>query len=129
VRPILATKNRYYRDRFFTRRLFAPPRRAVPAGWVRPVAPVPSTPTEALPANASAESTLAPAVQPAKGKRGRRGRKATREDIERIDSLTLDDFDLDLSRVQLPDKVEGERLTEREMQLAVQSFLTSLKER
>jgi type IV secretion system protein VirD4 len=129
VRPILATKNRYYRDRFFKRRLFAPPRRAVPAGWVRPAAQVPSTPTEGLPANASAESTLAPTAQPAKGKRGRRSRKATREDIERIDSLTLDDFDLDLSRVQLPDKANGERLTEREMQLAVQSFLTSLKER
>jgi type IV secretion system protein VirD4 len=129
VRPILATKNRYYRDRFFKRRLFTPPRRAVPAGWVRPAAPAPSTPTEGLPANASAQSTLAPTAQPAKGQRGRRSRKATREDIERIDSLTLDDFELDLSRVQLPDKAEGERLTQREMQLAVQSFLTSLKER
>lgn len=129
VRPILATKNRYYRDRFFRRRLFPPPRRAVPAGCVRPPAPASSTPTEGLQVKASAESTLAPAVQPAKGKRGRRSRKATLEDIERIDSLTLDDFELDLSRVQLPDKAEGERLTEREMQLAVQSFLTSLKER
>jgi type IV secretion system protein VirD4 len=123
VRPILATKNRYYRDRFFKRRLFPPPRRAIPAGYVRP--PAPRAPIEGSPVDAAAESTLAPT----KPKRTRRSRKATLEDVERIETLTLEDFDLDLSNVQLPDKAEGERFTEREMQVAVQSFLSSLKER
>jgi type IV secretion system protein VirD4 len=131
VRPILATKNRYYRDRFFKRRLFPPPRRAIPTGHVRPAPPPPAPPTpiEGMAADTRTDSTLTPTVPPAKSKRARRSRKATVEDIERIDSLTLDDLDIDLSHVQLPDKAEGERFTEREMQMAVRSFLTSLKER
>jgi type IV secretion system protein VirD4 len=131
VRPILATKNRYYRDGFFKRRLFPPPRRAIPTGHVRPAPPpsAPPTPIEGIAADTRTDSTLTPTVATATPKRGRRSRKATVEDIERIDSLTLDDLDIDLSQVQLPDNAEGERFTEREMQMAVQSFLASLKER
>ena len=58
-----------------------------------------------------------------------RSREANPKDIERIDSLTLEDFDLDLSRIEIPEKAEGERLTDHEMHAAVESFLSSLKER
>ena len=58
-----------------------------------------------------------------------RSREATPKDIERIEDLTLEDFDLDLSRVEIPEKSDGERLTDPEMHLAVESFLNSLKER
>ena len=58
-----------------------------------------------------------------------RSRESNPKDIERIDSLTLEDFDLDLSRIEIPQKAEGERLTDHEMHAAVESFLSSLKER
>jgi type IV secretion system protein VirD4 len=126
VRPILAKKNRYYRDRFFKRRLFPPPAHAVPDNHQRPP-PVPAASSDFQ--AAAADATTAPAGDTPKPKQARRTRKATRADIDRIDTLTLDDFDIDLSKFQLPQKAEGERLTEREMQIAVESFLSSLKER
>ena len=52
-------------------------------------------------------------------------RDATVDDIERIEFLTLDDFAVDHSRVAVPDR-EG-RLTEGELNAAVDSFLKSLE--
>jgi hypothetical protein len=54
-------------------------------------------------------------------------RAATIEDLDRIESLTLDDFETDFSRVELPVTEPGERLTEQELGAAVESFLASLK--
>jgi hypothetical protein len=51
-------------------------------------------------------------------------REATVKDIERIETLTLEDFATDFSKVQIPDK-EGP-LADPEMDLAVDSFLGSL---
>jgi hypothetical protein len=55
-------------------------------------------------------------------------REATAEDIDRLGSLTLEDFAAPLGDVRLPQKAEGERLTQDEMNAAVQSFLDSLRE-
>ena len=59
----------------------------------------------------------------------RRSRRATPQDIERIDEMKLEDFDVDLSGVELPQKPEGERLTTQELDSAVESFLSALQER
>ena len=53
-------------------------------------------------------------------------RDATAEDIERIESLTLEDFAADFSAVELP--TEG-RMSEDQMKHAVESFLETLRER
>jgi predicted methyltransferase MtxX (methanogen marker protein 4) len=51
------------------------------------------------------------------------------DDIDRLESLTLEDFDVDLSRVKIPEKAPGERLTSEELNTAVDGFLESLKTR
>jgi hypothetical protein len=51
------------------------------------------------------------------------------KDLEQIDSLTLDDFAVDWSRVEIPDKSNGERLSDEEMHRAVESFLATIRER
>jgi type IV secretion system protein VirD4 len=56
-------------------------------------------------------------------------REATVDDLDRLESLTLEDFDVDLSRVKMPEKPPGERLTQDELNTAVESFLDSLKTR
>ena len=56
-------------------------------------------------------------------------REATVEDIDRMDSLTLEDFDVDFGKVQIPEKPPGERLSSEELHSAVDSFLDSLRER
>ena len=52
-------------------------------------------------------------------------REATVEDIERIESLTLEDFATDFSKVPIPDG-EGP-ISEPEMKTAVDTFLNSLE--
>ena len=56
-------------------------------------------------------------------------REATVEDIDRLESLTLEDFDVDFDRVKVPEKPDSERLTSQELQSAVESFLDTLRER
>jgi hypothetical protein len=50
---------------------------------------------------------------------------ATLEDVERIESLTLEDFAFDFSKVQFPDR-DGP-LSQGEMKAAVDTFLNSLE--
>jgi len=119
TRPILAWKNRYFEDPFFRRRLLPPPRFATPA----PVA-----------ARSAHAATAAPVATPAAdvlnvAPPAPRRRAATAADLEHIDQLTLEDFDVDFDRVVLPDKAEGERLTKAELDLAVDSFMNALRER
>ena len=52
-------------------------------------------------------------------------RDGTVADVERIESLTLEDFAIDFSKVQIPDR-EGP-LRMREMKVAVETFLSSLE--
>jgi hypothetical protein len=54
-------------------------------------------------------------------------RAATLEDLDRLETLTLEDFENDFSRVELPVAEPGERLSEQELGAAVESFLASLK--
>lgn len=118
TRPILARKNRYFEDPFFRRRLLPPPGRATSAHVAARPAPAAAVP-QAAPA-AEAPSVARPAPP---------RRAATATDIERIDQLTLEDFDIDFDKVVLPEKAEGERLTKEELDVAVDSFINALRER
>lgn len=113
IRPILARKLRYYEVPWLARRVMAPPE--VPA-----IAPILSSTTRA--AEAAAEGG-----EPAVTLSEVRVRPATAEDIERIDELTLEDFDLDLSAVVFPEAAPGESVSDRDLQLAANSFLAALK--
>ena len=111
--PIRCKKLRYFEDGRFRARLLPPPV-VVPAPAVTPV---PTAPAADASDDASATSATASIT-----------REATAEDIEQIDSLTLEDFAAPISEVVLPQKAEGERLTGEEMNAAVESFLQSLRE-
>ena len=56
-------------------------------------------------------------------------RPATVDDIEHIEQLTLEDFDIDFDKVKLPQKAEGELFSSEELNTGVQSFVTVLLER
>ena len=56
-------------------------------------------------------------------------REASIEDIDRLETLTLEDFDVDFDRIKIPEKPDGERLTSEELHSAVESFLSTLRER
>lgn len=109
LRPILARKNRYFEDPLFKKRLFPPPRQVARGTPASP--PQPSVPFDDL-----AATPLLPAT-----------RAATPEDIARIDELTFEDLAVDFSKVVLPEKAPGERMTSQEMDIAVESFLAGLK--
>lgn len=111
--PIRCKKLRYFEDGRFRARLLPPPIVA-PAPTVMPV---PTSPAADASGDASSTATPTPLT-----------REATAEDIERLDTLTLEDFAAPLSDVHLPQKGEGERLTAEEMNTAVESFLESLRE-
>ena len=55
-------------------------------------------------------------------------RDATLADIDRIESLTLDDFAADFDKVKLPEIADGERMTSDELRVAAESFLATLRE-
>jgi type IV secretion system protein VirD4 len=130
IRPILAHKNRYFQDRFFRKRLFPPPARATPnplkaKGPATPDIPprdihIVAAAETAQPVSKVADDTLdiAPVM-----------REATVEDIDHLESLTLEDFDVDFDRVTIPEKPDGERLTSQELHSAVEGFLDTLRER
>ncbi len=124
LRPILAWKNRYYEDTFFKRRLFPPPVRASPAAASVGHA-APSVSIGRATPNAEAVAVEAPTVEVPKPAM----RAATAEDLERIDQLTLGDFNIDFDKVVLPQKAEGERFTTEELDTAVNSFINALRER
>lgn len=117
LRPILARKNRYYEDRTFRKRLFPPPKYAAPT-YAR-TGPAPSVP---LPAQPVSEGFEFEALKP-------KTRAPTARDIERIEELTTQDFDIDFDSVILPKKSEGERLTTEELDTAVESFICALAQR
>jgi len=120
--PIRARKLRYFDDRRFTARLLPPPVEAAPLAARAaepPAAPKPSADTVPLATESSPrEVGTAPMV-----------REATVDDIDRLESLTLEDFDVDLKNVKIAEKPPGERLSSEELNAAVDSFLDSLKTR
>jgi type IV secretion system protein VirD4 len=145
VRPILARKNRYYRDPLFRKRLFPPPKFAVPPGRPakRPAAPQESpakpNPTTSPPdlglegsvARAepskpdplAMEETLVQTPSPAESTPPTR--EATLADVDRIESLTLEDFAVDFGHLEVP---EGPLSTEDTSRLA-QNFVQAFRER
>jgi len=125
IRPIHCKKIRYYTDRRFKRRLLP-----VPAGAVAPTTPpVPPVPCAMPPAPAASPAVAQSAPRAAPPASVAATREATEEDLARIEQLTLEDFDVDLSGVQIPQKTDGERLSADELNQAVESFLTTLRER
>ena len=113
LRPIRCRKIRYFQDRRFMCRLLPPPE--VKQQSLRPEssASVP-LPTADV---ALAEAPKAPEVVE---------RDATVQDIERLETITLEDFAADFSQVEIP---EGDPMTDTQMQAAVESFLTTLQQR
>ena len=115
--PIRCRKIRYFADARFRARLMPPP----------VVAPAPIEAPRPIAEGPLEES----APKGAEGKVGVAGepvfREATVEDLERLDSLTLDDFEAPLGEIEIPEKADGERLTTEEMNTAVEQFLQSLQ--
>ena len=124
LRPIRCRKIRYFSDRRFRSRLLpappvpGPPRRGPPPAVARTQSLQASAPGEAI---SSYETIRTPPPK----KEDEVVREATMKEIERIDSLTLEDFATDFSKVQIPEK-DGP-LSETEMDLAVDSFLGALE--
>jgi type IV secretion system protein VirD4 len=119
LRPIRCHKIRYFADRRFRKRLLPPPSLLLPGSEA-------PAPTQAAP---SANGSSAPGADIAAAAPPKKEdvviREATAEDVERIESLTLEDFATDFSKVQIPAK-EGS-LTDGEMKIAVETFLNSLE--
>jgi type IV secretion system protein VirD4 len=113
LRPIRCRKIRYFEDPRFTRRLLPAPE--VPQQKAAEAHP----PSGSPPDPRTAPSEAIRAVETVE-------RDATTDDIERIESLTLEDFAADFSAVELP--TEG-RMSEDQMKDAVESFLETLRER
>jgi type IV secretion system protein VirD4 len=126
LKPIRCLKIRYFTDPRFEARLLPPPLRATPhaAPSVDLTPAAIDEPTEPSHATASpAESAIPDALLG--GEVVDKVREATVEDIDRLESLTLEDFAVDFDKVQLPDR---EKLTEQELTAAVDSFLATLRE-
>lgn len=100
LRPIGCRKIRYFQDRRFKARLLPPPK---------------SEPGVRHPSIRICESEVGAGHVP---------NSATLEDLDRLDTLTLDDFANDFSPGSLP--AEG-KMTDAEMSAAVERFLTSLR--
>lgn len=120
--PIRCQKIRYFEDKRFRSRVMPPP----------VVAPAPERSSRApasdplVAATAAASSTGGKLSPERERKNG--VREATLEDIERLDSLTLEDFAAPLDQVKMPEKPAGERLTDAEMRTAVDQFLQTLQQ-
>jgi type IV secretion system protein VirD4 len=126
LRPIRCRKIRYFTERRFRKRLLPAPKSPTPKGRLPPsVAVSPPEPVRAEPVagerppDASSIAVLAPKKEEIVM------RDATVEDVDRIESLTLEDFETDFSKVQIPDR-EGP-LSDGEMKVAVDTFLGSLE--
>ena len=113
LRPIQCRKIRYFEDKRFTSRLLPAP--DVPQQRIAEAQPPPGSPPEA---RATVPETIH-SVETVE-------REATAEDIDRIESLTLEDFVADFNAVELP--TEGP-MSDDQMKDAVESFLGTLRER
>jgi type IV secretion system protein VirD4 len=130
LRPIRCKKIRYFDDRRFTSRLLPAPERAAPASHAPPDEGVGELEAVAdVAVTSTAPTTPADSRSREAGEAPIATREATVADIERLDSLTLEDFAVDFDRVKIPEKPEGERLTSEELHAAAQSFLDTLRTR
>jgi type IV secretion system protein VirD4 len=116
LRPILARKNRYFEDPFFRKRLLPAPAWATLAKkTVEPAIPFAPAPADTVDHGQVPERPVR--------------RRASAQDLEHIEHLTIEDFDIDFNKVELPPKAEGERFSTQELDAAVGSFINALRER
>jgi len=129
LRPIRCLKIRYFEDRHFKARLLAPPDQAIPTTHA------PSNNDREIEARKVAAGASPSAPQSSVDSRAREPaldarpvtREATAADIDRLESLKLEDFAADFGNIRLPQKAEGERLTTEELNAAAESFLDTLR--
>jgi type IV secretion system protein VirD4 len=131
LRPIRCRKIRYFQDTRFAARLLPPPERPAPNSAQAPLEEPPATAERAVDA---APATAAPQTTADSRPREVKAppvviREATAADMDRLESLTLEDFAADFDQVKIPQKADGERLTSEELNTAVESFLDSLRTR
>lgn len=126
LKPIQCRKIRYFSDRRFKSRLHPPPKRPAPMRGEEPTEQSDDLQVEAVDNAIVGESENYSLVDQVPTGVAHTTREATLEDIEHIDSLTLEDFAVDFDKVQLPD---SGKLTEQELNTAVESFLSTLRER
>jgi type IV secretion system protein VirD4 len=124
LRPIRCRKIRYFSDRRFRKRLLPPPTVPLPPESARVVTAHPVCKSTSRRVNDARSDPRASIPEPPK-KDEVVIREGTAEDIERIDSLTLEDFATDFSKVPIPDK-EGP-LPDGEIQIAAGAFLKALE--
>ena len=130
--PILCRKIRYYRVAALRNRIRKPPE--VPAIELRRGAAQPdgeggaaAEPTDSSRISAAIDAAPAPGEAPNTDGTNTaiRVHEASVEDVDRADTLTLEDFETDFSRVEIPEH-EGS-LTPQELQTAVTNFLDTLE--
>ena len=124
LRPVRCRKIRYFADRKFRKRLRPPPLTAVPSGSsTAPPTPADASQPETHAASADAGEPAAVTRPPPEDTLVTR--EATVEDVERLDSLTMEDFVADLSKVPMP-KGEGP-VPESDLAQAAERLVDSLK--
>jgi type IV secretion system protein VirD4 len=130
LRPIRCRKIRYFEDRRFISRLLPPPEIAAPRASQTAIDEAAAELDHASGRVPTGEPTVPADPRPREAKEAPIAtREATAADIDRLDSLTLEDFAADFDRVKIPEKAPGERLTSEELNAAVESFLDTLRER
>jgi type IV secretion system protein VirD4 len=139
LRPIRCQKIRYYADRRFRARLLPPPAKPAP-NWTPATDPGNGLPARSGTAGPAAAGLADPRAQGPSGAPTNRDspdaggystppattrvREATLQDLERIESLTLEDFERRLPKVTIPNH-EGP-LTAHERATTADSFLAAL---
>jgi type IV secretion system protein VirD4 len=122
VRPIRCKKIRYYADRRFRARLLPAPPQATPGVRQRePWAPIAPPVTAPMPALFDGEALIPDTPMPVTAPMHAAGL----DDIEQLDSLTIDDFDDRLKGLTF--EHAGERPTESELDADVDRFLDALR--
>jgi hypothetical protein len=121
LRPIRCKKIRYYRDPRFRRRLLPPPQHATPVPRTSTPAPSRAPITAAAPAAADSEALTAESRSPGVVLQ----RVAAVDDIERLDSITIEDFGDRLKNLTF--EQAGERPTESELDADVNVLLDALR--
>jgi type IV secretion system protein VirD4 len=119
LRPIRCRKIRYFTDARFRKRLLPAPEVPLPPVKVS----LPASSRAQLAAEGAA-LPAAPSSVPRETKEDVVIRDGTVADIQRLESLTLDDFATDFSKVELPQH-EG-KMSDAEAKTAVDSFLHSI---
>lgn len=122
VKPILAYKIRHFKERAFKERKRLPafvkrlPPPVLMPGVVRP-------PKASAPAGVTVVMGNDATGKPEKAQTTNIARPIAPADMAKLDTLSLSDFDTSFEKIDIP---KGEPLSDREMQVAVDSFLESM---